>query len=156
MLDIRWIRQNPEEARSRLAMRGAPARTDAVIDRILELDKERRNLAGEGDDLKARRNAVSQQVGQAKRNNEPADHLLGEMTEVGNQIRAIDIRLREIDTELDDLLLRTPNTPEPDIPVGGEDRNQVVREWGEIPRFEFTPRPHWELGSELGLFDLPM
>ena len=155
MLDLKWIRQEPETARRRLARRGKPEETDAAVERVLTLDEERRALIGEGDALKARRNVVSQQVGTRKRHGEPAEELIAEMRAGGERIRALDERLREIEGQIEDALLRTPNAPLESVPEGGEESNRVVREWGERRAFGFTPRPHWELGAELGLLDLP-
>ncbi|HEU4885513.1 MAG TPA: serine--tRNA ligase [Longimicrobium sp.] len=155
MLDVKLIRQDPDAFRARLAARGAAADTDAAVDRVLALDSERRALVAEGDGLKARRNAVSQQVGERKRAKESADDLIAEMGEVNARIKEIDARLREVEGESDNLLLRIPNLTSPDLPLGGEEANAVVRDWGTPREFDFTPRPHWEIGAELGLFDLP-
>jgi seryl-tRNA synthetase len=106
--------------------------------------------------LKARRNTVSQEVGVRKRNQEPADELLGEMRIAAEQIKQIAQRLRDAEEQITDLLLRTPNLPAPDVPPGGEEENQVVRSWGEPRTFDFEPQPHWDLGAQLGLVDLPI
>ncbi|HEX5727362.1 MAG TPA: serine--tRNA ligase, partial [Longimicrobiaceae bacterium] len=155
MLDIRLIRQDPEGVRARLARRGAPEVTDAAVARVLALDAERRTRVAEGDALKARRNAVSQEVAERKRRGEDAEELIGETRAVNDRIRELDARLRAVEAETDDLLLRTPNLPHDDVPEGGEDANQVLRGWGEPKTFPFTPRPHWELGAALGILDLP-
>ncbi|MDB4947387.1 MAG: seryl-tRNA synthetase [Gemmatimonadetes bacterium] len=155
MLDVRQVRQEPDAVRARLAVRGKPAETDASVHRVLELDAERRALVGEGDDLKARRNAVSQEVGARKRRGEPADDILAEMQGVGERIRAVDARLRELEADLDDALLRIPNLPHESVPEGGEESNAVVRTWGGPRPFAFPPRPHWEIADALGLLDLP-
>ncbi len=155
MLDIRRIRQEPDALRAQLAARARPEETDAAIERILALDAERRELIGEGDALKARRNAVSQEVGERKRRGEGAEELIAETRAVADRIREVDARLREIEGEIEQILLRIPNTPDPSVPAGGEESNRVVRTWGEIPSFDFTPRPHWEIGAELGILDLP-
>jgi seryl-tRNA synthetase len=155
MLDVKLIRQDPHGVRARLAARGAAADTDAAVDRVLALDGERRGLVAEGDGLKARRNAVSQQVGERKRAKESADDLIAEMGQVNARIKEIDARLREVEGQSDDLLLRIPNLTDPSLPLGGEEANAVVREWGTPRAFDFAPRPHWEIGAELGLLDLP-
>jgi seryl-tRNA synthetase len=155
MLDIRRVRGEHDEVRGQLALRGKPEETDAALARLLALDEERRALVGEGDALKARRNEVSQEVGERKRRGEPADEIIAEMRGVGERIRAVDERLREVEEETEQLLLRTPNAPLPSVPAGGEENNQVVREWGERRDFDFLPRPHWEIGAELGILDLP-
>ncbi|MQA88926.1 MAG: serine--tRNA ligase [Gemmatimonas sp.] len=154
MLDLRSIRQDPEEVRERLRVRGDPAETDAAIDRVLELNAERRRLIAEVDVLKARRNSVSEEVGDRKRHGEVVDDLILEMREVAERIKGLDADLRASEAGIEDVLLRTPNTPDPGVPTGGEADNVVVREWGSPPVFDFQPRPHWELGEELGLVDL--
>jgi seryl-tRNA synthetase len=154
MLDVKAIRQDPDGVRARLAARGAQAQTDAAIGRVLALDAERRTLIAEGDALKARRNAVSQEVGERKRRKESADDLIAEMGQVAARIKEIDARLREVEGESDDILLRIPNLPDPSLPLGGEEANAVVRTWGEPRAFAFTPRPHWEIATELGILDL--
>jgi seryl-tRNA synthetase len=153
MLDVRRVRAEADAVRARLAVRGK-AETDAALDRVLALDEERRALVGEGDGLKARRNAVSQEVGSRKRSGEDAGELVAEMRTVNDRIREIDARLREVEAETDDLLLRVPNTPHPSVPPGGEESNRTVRTWGEPRVFDFTPRPHWEIAAELGILDL--
>ncbi|HWK90174.1 MAG TPA: serine--tRNA ligase [Longimicrobium sp.] len=155
MLDLRLIRQDPDAVRARLAARGKPDDTGAAIDAVLALDAERRALIGEGDELKSRRNAVSQQVAERKRRGEGADDLIAETRAANERIKEIDARLREVEGEADDRLLRIPNLTEPGVPPGGEEANTVVRTWGEPRRFAFAARPHWEIGAELGLMDLP-
>lgn len=155
MLDLKRIRQEPEVVRAQLARRGKSEETDAPIERILGLDEERRELIAEGDALKARRNAVSQEVGERKRRGEGADELILEMRSVADRIREVDVRLREVEEAMDDLLLRIPNTPDASVPGDGEENNRVVRRCGELPSFDFAPRPHWEIGAELGILDLP-
>ncbi|HEU0077977.1 MAG TPA: serine--tRNA ligase, partial [Longimicrobiaceae bacterium] len=151
MLDVKLIRQDPDAVRARLAARGAAAETDAAVERVRALDAERRALVAEGDGLKARRNAVSQEVGERKRRKESADDLIAEMGQVNARIKEIDARLRDVEGESDDLLLRLPHLPDPSLPLGGEESNAVIRSWGEPRSFDFEPRPHWEIGAELGL-----
>ncbi|HET7322289.1 MAG TPA: serine--tRNA ligase [Longimicrobiaceae bacterium] len=155
MLDPKRIRQEPEAVRQELARRGDPQATDAAVARVLELDETRRALLTEGEALKARRNTVSQEVGERKRRGESADEVIAEMRTVADRIKEVDAQLREVETELEDLLLRTPNTPDGSVPAGGEENNEVVRTWGEPRSFDFEPGPHWEIGAELGLIDLP-
>jgi seryl-tRNA synthetase len=156
MLDLRRIRESAGEVGAALARRGKPAETDGVIDRLLALDDERRALVGEGDSLKARRNAASREIGERKRRGEAADDLLAEMGEVGERVRQIDARLREVEAEIEGHLLRIPNLPDKSVPDGGEESNQVVRTWGEPRSFDFAVRPHWEIGESLGILDLPV
>ncbi|HEU4452372.1 MAG TPA: serine--tRNA ligase [Longimicrobium sp.] len=155
MLDLRQIRQDPQGVRAALARRGGAAATDAAVDRLVALDAERRALIAEGDELKARRNAVSLEVGERKRRKENADDLIAEMRGVGDRIREIDPRLREVEEEVERILLNLPNLPDPSLPDGGEEANAVVRSWGEPKELAFEARPHWELAAELGILDLP-
>jgi seryl-tRNA synthetase len=154
MLDLRQIRQDPDALRAALARRGRDD-GDGVVARLLELDAERRALIGEGDELKARRNAVTQQVAERKRAKQDADELIAEMRGVGERIREIDARLREVEGEVDGILLRIPNPTDPSVPAGGEEANAVVRSWGEPRTLPFAARPHWEIGAALGILDLP-
>lgn len=155
MLDARWVRREPEVVRERLARRGVPEQTDAAVEQMLALDEERRSLIGEGEALKARRNVVTREISERKRRGEAADEVIAEMRSVADRIREIDARLRVVEAELEQVYLRTPNVPDEGLPIGGEENNRVVREWGELPHFDFEPRPHWEIGADLGLVDLP-
>ena len=154
MLDLRQIRQDPEAFRAALVRRGR-ADADPVVEKVLGLDAERRALIAEGDELKARRNAVTQQVAEAKRAKQDAESLIAEMRGVGERIKEIDARLREAEAGLDDVLLRVPNPTHPSVPAGGEEANTVVRSWGEPRTLPFEPKPHWEIGAALGILDLP-
>lgn len=154
MLDLRQIRQDPDALRAALTRRGRDDAND-VVERILALDAERRALIAEGDELKARRNAVSAQVAEAKRARQDADALIAEMRGVGDRIREIDARLRDVEAQADDILLRIPNPTDASVPGGGEESNAVVRSWGEPRTLPFEPKPHWEIGANLGILDLP-
>lgn len=154
MLDVRRIRTDPEQVRAALERRG-PGAADGALARIAELDDTRRSLIGEGDVLKARRNTASREVAERRRGGDDAGELIAEMRQVGERVSTIDGRLREIDAELHDLLLRIPNLPDADVPPGGEAENRIVRTHGEPPAFVFEPKPHWELAADLGILDLP-
>jgi seryl-tRNA synthetase len=154
MLDLRQIRQDPRGVTAALARRGTDAHASSIA-RVVELDAERRALIAEGDELKARRNAVSLEVGERKRRKESADDLIAEMRGVGDRIREIDGRLREVEEEVEHLLLRVPNLPDPSLPDGGEEANAVVRSWGEPRELPFEAKPHWDLAAALGILDLP-
>ena len=151
MLDIRRLRANFEEIRQKLATKGEDM---GDVDRFPELDKKRRTLLQEVEELKAKRNRVSQEIGRLKRNNEDASQLMEEMKQVNQRIKELDDQLRQCEQELDELLLRLPNVPHDSVPVGeSEEDNQVVRTWGEPPRFDFQPKPHWEIGEALDILD---
>jgi seryl-tRNA synthetase len=154
VLDVRRIRTDPEQVREALERRG-PESADGALARIAELDDTRRSLIGEGDVLKARRNTASREVAERRRAGDDAGELIAEMRQVGEQVSTIDGRLRDIDAELHDLLLRTPNLPDDDVPAGGEAENRIVRTHGEPTNLAFEPKPHWELATDLGILDLP-
>ena len=148
MISIDLIRNEPDMVRESMRKRGE----DVPIDRILELDSQRRSTIAEGDSLRARRNEVSRRLGQMK---ERPPELIQEMRRVGGQIKALEERTRSLEEELDSLLLTIPNIPREDVPIGeDESGNVVVRTADELSSFEFEPMPHWELGERLGIIDL--
>lgn len=155
MLDLKRIREDTQFVRDRLSRRGKP---DALenIDRLLELDAERRVLITQVETARARRNEVSPQVGKLKQagKHEEAEPLMKEMRELGDQMKDSEARLAEVENGVRDLLLNIPNLPEEVVPEGDESHNQLVREWGEERKFDFEPKPHWELGEQLGILDL--
>ena len=154
MLDIRRFRYEPDALKEALARRGGEA-LPGFVDRIRALDEERRDAIGEVNELKAERNTASKRIGELKRDGEDASELIASMRSVGDRIDELDEVVREREEAMDELLLQIPNTPLPEVPAGGEEDNEVLKEWGEARDFSFPPRPHWELGEELGILDLP-
>lgn len=148
MLDIRVIRDEPERIRQLVATKNV----DAPIDEILQLDELRRKHIGEVESLKAQRNEGSKLVGRT-RDADERKTLIAQMKDLGDQIAAIDECVRSTDEQLRELLLGIPNIPDPDVPVGDESANEVVKEWGEKREFGFEPKPHWDLAEELGIID---
>ena len=153
MLDLRRLREDESAVRAALARRGDRA-LDAELTRVSRLDEERRGLIQRGEVLKARRNEVSKEVGARKRAGEDAESLILEMREVADTIQAYDARLREVEAEIGEALLLLPNTPHPDVPAGGPEANRVTRAWGDPAEPASWRKPHWDLGTELGIFDL--
>jgi seryl-tRNA synthetase len=154
MLDIRWMREN--RAALAEAMRILYA-TDAPWEQALALDEERRGLLTQVETLRAELNAGSKQIGELFRakKSEEANRLKAHMTAISGEIDALDARLRQVEAGYQAAMLRIPNPPEPDVPVApDESGNQVVKMWGELPEFDFTPLPHWELGERLGIIDI--
>jgi len=150
MLDIRLIRERPDWVKARLATRGG----DYPIDRLLELDAERRRLVAEVDALRHERKALSEEIGRAKREGCEVPELVARVREVGERLKALEERLREVEARVEALLLEIPNLPHESVPLGeDETQNQVVKRWGEPPRFGFEPKPHWEIGVRLGILD---
>ncbi|MEO5800349.1 MAG: serine--tRNA ligase [Gemmatimonadales bacterium] len=154
MIDIRRLRQDPATARAALARRGDPEALEQ-FDRALELDLRRRELLGTVEALQAERNQATEAVARKKQAKEPADELLAALKSSGERVRALEADLRDIEALLESHLLNVPNLPLDSVPTGGVSANVVVRSWGTPREFDFTPRPHWELGQTLGLFDLP-
>jgi seryl-tRNA synthetase len=156
VLDVKRIREDPDGVRERLAVRGDPRLSDAV-DRVVELDGERRRVVAEVDTMRARRNEVSPRVGDLKREGreEEARSVILEMRELGERLAEHETRLASLDDELAALLLEIPNTPAPDVPAGDESANVALREWSpDEPLEAFDRRPHWEVGEALGILDL--
>ena len=149
MLDIRYIRENIEEAEKRLSSRGA----GVSLAGLRELDSKRRSLLQENEGLKAERNRVSDEIAKVKDKSQVQDQIV-RMRAVSTQIKEQDEELRKLDEELQSLLLTIPNFPDSSIPVGAsEAENREIRKWGEIPSFSFTPKSHWDLGESLDILD---
>ena len=147
MISIDLIRDNPGLVRDAAHRRG----DDVPVDRILELDARRRELIGETDALRAQRNEVSKQLAHVK---DKPPETIAEMRRVGASIKELEAEARTNDEELQGLLLTVPNIPDPDVPTGKDDsENVVVRTVGEKPSFDFEALPHWELGERLGIID---
>ncbi|MDT8435169.1 MAG: serine--tRNA ligase [Gemmatimonadota bacterium] len=154
MIDLRLLRSEPAGVRAALARRGDPETGD-LVDGALRLDGRRRELLGEVERLKARRNEESRRIGERKRSGEPADDLLEEMRVVAERIRTLDAEVAEVETALEDVLLRLPNLPAARVPDGGEGAFEIVRTHGEPSTGGASSRePHWDLGARLGLLDL--
>jgi len=150
MLDIKFVRDNPEKVQEALKNRG----NSMTLDAFLELEKERRQILGEVENLKSKRNAVSQQISVMKKNKENADELVLQMRQVGEEISNLDARLKEVEVSLKDIMLSIPNVPNEVVPVGkNENDNPEIRRWGEYPTFDFEPKAHWDIGEQLGILD---
>ena len=150
MLDIKRLRNEPDEIRKALERRGI----DAPLDEFAELDRKRREIIVEVEEKKALRNQVSDEIAKAKKNGEDASGKINAMKKVGEEIKALDVVLRDIETGLDDIVLELPNTPLAEVPDGADETaNITIRTWGEPSVFEFESRAHWDIGAELGIID---
>ncbi len=150
MLDLNLIREQPDIVRQALRARQMDP---SPVDEVLALDARRRALLTEVEALKAERNAVSREIGRMK---DPAERQakIEAMRQVGERITALDEAVRQVETDLRNLVATLPNLPAPEVPYGtGEHDNVVIKTVGEPPRFDFTPLPHWELGPRLGILD---
>ncbi|EOC6380846.1 serine--tRNA ligase [Listeria monocytogenes] len=151
MLDVKLLRNNFDEVKQKLQNRGEDL---GEFEKFGELDKRRRTLIVETEALKSQRNEVSQEIAKLKREKQDADAKIEEMRVVGNRIKTLDIELREIDEKLDMILMSIPNIPHESTPVGeSEDDNVEIRKWGEVRAFDFEPKAHWDLGTDLDILD---
>ncbi len=151
MLDIKVLRANFAEVKEKLQHRGEDL-TD--LGKFEDLDQRRRDLIVEAEQLKSKRNEVSQQVAALKREKADTDHLIAEMREVGDKIKMLDDELRSVEEVLDLLLLSIPNIPHESVPIGeSEDDNVEIKKWGNVRDFEFEAKPHWDVADYLGILD---
>ena len=149
MLDIRLIRENPELVRQALEKRGSVF----AIDSVLEVDERYRGLLRQVEELRAEHNSTSKQLGRMK---EKPPQLIAEMRQLGERESSLQQETREAKANLETLLLELPNLPHSSVPIGeGESDNIVMRTWGEPRKFPFKPLPHWEIGENLGIIDIP-
>ena len=150
MLDLKFLRENLEEVEKRLKTRGG----DIDLSGFKELDARRKKLLTESEALKARRNAVSEEIGKLKREKKDASALVAEMQEEGVQLKNLEAAAAAVEEEMNAFLLGVPNVPHSSVPVGKDSNdNPVVRKWGEPKTFTFSPKEHTELGEKLGILD---
>ena len=149
MLDIKFVRSNPEDVVAGMKKRGM----DLDLAPFLALDEKRRALLTEVEQLKNTRNTVSKEIGKMKKAGENADALVAEMSKVGEDIKALDQQVNEIDAQMNEIILSIPNIPHESLPEGGEENYRVERTWGEPRKFEGEPLAHWDIGTGLGILD---
>jgi seryl-tRNA synthetase len=150
MLDIKFIREHPDTVKEGIKKKGDVDR----VDEALSLDVKRRDLVGRGEALKSKRNTVSEQVGKLKRSGGDASAVILEMESVKDEIKSIDEELKGIESSLNSVLLTIPNVPHPSVPVGRTpEDNKEIAVWGEVPKIDFKPKPHWELVEQLDIID---
>lgn len=149
MLDMKYIRENSDEAERRLSSRGGAS----YLEGFRELDEKRRSLLRESESLKALRNSVSEEIARTKDKSQVQDKIV-EMREVSQKIKGMDEELKQVDDQLELFLLTVPNLPHSDTPVGASEADNVeVRTWGEPKQTGFTAKPHWEIGENLRILD---
>jgi seryl-tRNA synthetase len=150
MLDIRFIREHSD-----LVKDGVKRKCSNVdIDKILDVDRQRRETIAELEQLRERRNKVSGDIAVMKKSNQDATGQIAAMKEVGQSISRSEQQLRDVEEEINALLLMVPNLPHESTPVGKDEASNVfLRDWGEKPKHDFTPAPHWELAAKLGMID---
>ena len=153
MLDLKRIRLETDAVKEQLLKRDDPS-LSAAIDEVVAHDEERRQIIQTVEQLKARRNEASKEIAENKKAGDDASGLIGEMKEVSDQISQYDARLSACESEIEELLLGIPNTPRSPVPGGDESANLEIRAWGEPVETADWHKPHWDLGTELGLLDL--
>ncbi|MFC4354705.1 serine--tRNA ligase [Chryseomicrobium palamuruense] len=151
MLDVRYVRENFEAVKAKLAKRGEDI---SEFDQFEVLDQKRRELIAKTEELKSERNKVSEQISTMKRNKENADDAIARMRQVGDEIKALDEELREVEEKFNYMMMRIPNIPHDSVPIGDtEDDNVTHRTWGETPTFAYEPKAHWDIVTDLKLVD---
>ena len=151
MIDIKLIRDNPDEVKARIKKREMDL--DSVVDAIREVDAEKRAQLGKVEAMKAEQNAASKQIPQIKKAGGDASEIMAKMKELVAQIKEGDAKVAELDEKQKDLLLSLPNLPDEDVAAGGKEQNEPVRFFGEKPQFDFPMKNHVELCESLGLID---
>ena len=153
MLDLNFVRENLSRVEEMLRQRGAdPA---VVLRDFRDLDTERRKAITEAETMKARRNKASEDINKLKKSGQDATAAIAETKDLREQIQAREKTASDLDGRLRDILAGIPNIPDASVPVGhSADENVEVRRWGAPPTFDFAPKPHWDLGAELGVLDL--
>ncbi|MEG0874226.1 MAG: serine--tRNA ligase [Clostridiales bacterium] len=150
MLDMKFVRQNPDAVKAALVKR----HVDINLDNFLAIDQKRREALVKMEEMKAKSNKVSQDVGRMKKAGENADAVMAEMKELKIEIKEIEEAVRNFDADLLQELLYIPNIPHESVPTGNdEDDNLEVSRWGEPKKFDFEPKPHWDIGEDLNILD---
>ncbi len=152
MLDIKFVRENPDKVK--LAVRNRNTPMDEKIDEVLELDNKRREIIVEVEAKKANQNTVSKKIPMMKKNGEDVTDLLKEMKILSEEIGVLNTELSQVETKQREILLSIPNVPHESVPVGVDDSENVeIRKWGVPNKFDFEAKPHWEIGKNLKILD---
>lgn len=150
MLDAKFVRENIELVRQSLRNRNY----DISLDAFLEAEEQRRSLLREAEELRNRRNVVSEEIGRLRSQKKDASPLISEMKVVSDRIKEFDERLKSLETQIDDFLLNLPNIPHASVPIGKDESDNVeVRSWGAPRSFDFEPLNHWDIGAVLDILD---
>ena len=151
MIDIKFVREQPDVVKKACLDKN----DKADIDEILKFHTDRRTLLTEVESMRAMQNKASEDIARLKKAGEDASDAIAEMKVVSKKVGELTGQVRAAEEKLQYALLRVPNVPHESVPVGSdEEHNVTIREWGEIPKFDFDPAPHWELGEKLGILDL--
>ena len=153
MLDLNFVRDNLPLVEERLRQRGMkPAE---VLKNFAQVDAQRRQAITSAETMQAQRNRASEEIAKLKKSGQDASAAIAETKALREQVEELGKAAEEYETRLQQILVGIPNIPHPSVPVGkSADDNVEVRRWGTPPKFDFTPRPHWEIGEQLGVLDL--
>src|SRR5579863_10346370 len=153
MLDLSFVRDNLPQVEEMLRQRGAdPA---AVLKDFHDVDRRRRHAITEAETMKAQRNRASEDISKLKKSGQDATAAIAETKDLREQIQTREKVAADLDARLQDILSGIPNVPDASVPVGHSAEDNIeVRRWGSPPKFDFAPKPHWEIGAELGVLDL--
>lgn len=150
MLDMKLIREEPERIREAMVKRHL---NPAPVEKIILLDEQRRQLIQDVEEMRAERNTVSKEISRTKKDDERQAKIEA-MRVLGEKLALIENDLQTVESDLNELMADIPNIPDPDVPVGVDDSDNIVlRTVGELPQFDFEPKPHWDLGPDLGIID---
>jgi len=153
MLDIKRIRENVEEIKALMSDRGESINL-SDFDKVVALDEERRITLVEVETAKARKNQVSAEIPKKKKAGEDVTEIMAEMKTVGENIRELDNKVRDLDEQIEFIMMRLPNIPHKDVPSGSTDEDNVeIRKWGEPRKFAYDPKAHWDIGTDLDILD---
>jgi len=151
MLELRFIRENISLVKKKTERRGIK---DSRIEDFADIDSKRRELLGELESLRNKRKTVSSEIAVLKKENKDADALIADMREAGERIKDLEKQVHEVEESLNEIVMGIPNLCHDSVPEGIDDtENEEIRKWGTIPEFGFEPKPHWEIGEDLGILD---
>lgn len=153
MLDLKRIRTNPEEIKKALTNRGEDFDL-TNIDKVVALDEKRRQLLVEVENLKNKRNKESGEIAKLKREGKATDDLMADMKKLSEDVKALDVEVTKVNEEIEYIMMRIPNIPNPAVPEGKTDEDNVeIRKWGEPRAFKFELKAHWDIGTKLNILD---
>lgn len=151
MLDIKRIRTNLDEIKAAMARRGE---SDFSLDEVVELDEKRRTLLQEVEEMKSEQNSTSKEIPKLKKEGKDTTEVMARMKNLSKQIKDLDGKVKDVEEKLEYALLRIPNVPHPDVPQGETDDDNVeIRKWSEPTEFDFEPKPHWDVATDLNIIN---
>lgn len=152
MLDIKVVRAQPDKVKA--AMKARNKDMDDLIDQVLDIDIQRREITAKAESMKAQQNLTSKKIPQIKKEGGDVSAIMAEMKQLADQVKAYNTQLSELEQKQRDIMLSLPNVPNESVPVGKDDtENQEIRRWGEPCQWDFDPKAHWDIGADLGILD---